>query len=108
MEGGQFCPQPAFSRLRRAMRQAGVDARRTVENHDRAWPSWRRHSAGTLPAALPLLAAQASCARLSRLKAGCGQNCPPSKALHRFSSLTVGRRPIPTGLEARPTCDQSA
>jgi tetratricopeptide (TPR) repeat protein len=35
--------------------------------------------AGTLPAALPLLAAHASFARLSRLKAGCGQNCPPSK-----------------------------
>jgi hypothetical protein len=26
----------------------------------------------------------------------------PTKRLHKFSSLFVGRRPIPTGLEARP------
>ena len=58
--------------------------------------------AGTLPAALPLLAAQASCARLIRLTAGCGQHCPPSMASQRFSSLFVGRRPIPTRVDARP------
>ena len=51
----------------------------------------------------PILAAAAFQAA-SRLKAGCGQNCPPHKLrLGWFSGLFVGRRPIPTGADARPT-----
>src|SRR5580692_6300861 len=54
----------------------------TAGNYARRWPSVSC-GAGTLPAALTQLAAQASCARQSRLKAGCGQNCPPHEGASR-------------------------
>jgi len=44
------------------------------------------------------------CARPSRLKAGCGQNCPP----HMVFIAIRGLQPIPTGVDARSTWLPSA
>jgi hypothetical protein len=68
LEGGQSWPQPPFRRPEPA------ESRLLQIGHFNWEPSWRTPPAcrvGTLPT-------QASYARLSRLKAGCGQNCPPS------------------------------
>jgi len=70
------------SSRRPAARGAGLHARlfRCAKRVRDGRARSKTRGVGTLPAALPLLAAQASCARPSRLKAGCGQNCPPSKS----------------------------
>src|SRR5580658_4671868 len=73
------------------------------KTHDPHGPSWRRHPARRLPTALRLLAAQASFARQSRLKSRLRAELPALQSAASVFITIGGPRPIPTGLEARPT-----